>query len=378
MNMTIPAPAGNGAHALFSPGAGAPADLVRALYDANLIGIVYWTAGAALTAANAKFLEIAGITEAQLPALQWETLAAREWRGAELVAHAELREHGRCAAYEKRWTRPDGTLVVTRVSSAVVDADTQQFVSFVADVTPRHELEQQHAELARLSRELTELREETETFSYSVAHDLRAPLRAIDAYTAQLEHEHQTALDDGARGSIDRLRYTVGRMAMLLDDIMGLVRLARMPLRRQDVDFTIVARAVVAEVRMLSGNEDIRIDVEEHLRISADPQLLRITLANLVANAVKFSAARAGAHIVIGRADAEFFVRDNGIGFDPAYSASVFAPFQRLHPISQYEGNGLGLTIVQRIVRRHGGSVRVETEPGGGATFFFTLGSDRS
>lgn len=369
---------GFGAHALFSAGPGEPAGLLQALSESNLIGVVQWTAGGSLTSANAKFLELAGIDETQLASLQWEALTARESRVAEARAHDELREEGRCATYEKRWTRPDGTLVVTHVATVLADADTQQYVSFVNDVTPWHELERQHLEVARLTRELAELREETETFSYSIAHDLRAPLRAIDGFSTQLELDHAPALDEPARGSLQRIRTAVGRMALLLDDILGMVRLSRSPLRREDLDVTVLARAVVGDVRARSGDHEIRIDIEKDLRVSADPQLLRITLENLIGNAVKFSTKREDAHVMVGRDGAELFVRDNGIGFDPAYATAVFAPFQRLHPASQYDGHGLGLAIVQRIVRRHGGTVRVETEPGRGTTFFFTLGSETS
>jgi hypothetical protein len=183
-----------------------------------------------------------------------------------------------------------------------------------------------------------------------------------------LQFSYGERLDDRGKQYLGRIRAATQRMSQLIDDLLDLSRLARKPLRREHVDVTVLARAVAAET---NGG---RIDVEQGLTAEADPALLRVLLANLIGNAVKFSSRRDDPRIeVFSAGDGATGIRDNGTGFDMQYADKIFAPFQRLHS-SDFEGTGIGLAIVQRIVQRHGGTIRAESAPGRGATFFFTLG----
>jgi PAS domain S-box-containing protein len=234
-------------------------------------------------------------------------------------------------------------------------------------------LARQREQVEALAVRLAATNEELETFSYSVSHDLRAPLRAIDGFSRELQLSSADRLDETEAKYLARIRAATRRMSQLIDDLLNLSRLARKPLRRHVVDVTALARAVAAETSAASS-----IEVQPALTAHADPALLRVVLENLIGNAVKFSARRDDARIeVFSAGDGTIGVRDNGAGFDMTYVDKIFAPFQRLHS-SEYEGTGIGLALVQRIVHRHGGTIRAASTPGEGATFFFSLGGHTS
>lgn len=221
---------------------------------------------------------------------------------------------------------------------------------------------------------------ELEAFSYSVSHDLRSPLRAIDGYSALLAERYEHSPDDEARMLFGRMRAAVQRMGTLIDDLLDLARVSRQPLHRERVDIGALAHDLVAELREQTPQRRVEVDIADDLVASADPGLIRIVLANLLGNAWKFSAGRDPARIRVGRmhtaAGEAFCVDDNGAGFDMRYRDKLFGAFQRLHGVREFEGTGIGLATVARIVRRHGGEVGAEGEVGIGARFWFTLGGD--
>jgi light-regulated signal transduction histidine kinase (bacteriophytochrome) len=223
---------------------------------------------------------------------------------------------------------------------------------------------------------------ELEAFSYSVAHDLRAPLRAIDGFSRILVDKHASALSGEAARYLGLVRSNIERMGMLIDDLLAFARLSRQPLRRRELSPGELAREVVAELQAGVTGRHLEISVADLPACSADPALLRQVFVNLLSNAVKFTRSRDGANIEVGcRTDADpagqpvYFVRDNGAGFDMRYADKLFGVFQRLHREDEYEGTGVGLATVERIVHRHGGRIWAEAEPDKGATFSFTLGS---
>jgi PAS domain S-box-containing protein len=226
------------------------------------------------------------------------------------------------------------------------------------------------AELASAIREL-------ESFSYSVSHDLRAPLRSLDGFSQALLEEYGTLLDQNGKDYLERIRGASLRMATLIDDLLQLSRVARHALVRERVDLSALAAEVIAERSRETPDRDVAIAIEPGLTVQGDAHLLRIALDNLLTNSWKFTSRTAGARIAFGARTAggrqEYFVRDNGAGFDPAYAEKLFVAFQRLHSTAEFPGTGVGLTIVQRIIRRHGGEVRGRGSPGGGAEFSFTL-----
>jgi signal transduction histidine kinase len=226
--------------------------------------------------------------------------------------------------------------------------------------------------------ELERANEELETFSYSVAHDLRSPLRAIDGFAQLLLEDHGGVLPASGHDQLDRIRAASQRMSELIDDLLALARISRAPLQRQRVDLGAVATGIVEALRARDPDRRVTVALDRGLEALADPALVKIALENLLGNAWKFTARRPEATITVGRtatpSGPAFFVRDDGAGFDMAHQAQLFQPFHRLHRESEFEGTGIGLVTVHRIVARHCGRIWADAAPGAGATFFFTLG----
>jgi signal transduction histidine kinase len=225
------------------------------------------------------------------------------------------------------------------------------------------------AELERANREL-------ETFSYSVSHDLRAPLRAIDGFSRALAEDLTGQLSADAQSHLARISGGVARMGVLIDALLELARVGRRDLQRQRVDLSKLAADIVAELQRAHPDRRVAVDIDDGLHVDGDPALLNIVLTNLMSNAWKFTARKPEAHIAFGRVASEdptFFVRDDGAGFDPAYATKLFAPFQRLHSAKDFDGTGVGLATVQRVIHRHGGRIWAEAAVGQGATFSFTV-----
>jgi signal transduction histidine kinase/CHASE3 domain sensor protein len=228
---------------------------------------------------------------------------------------------------------------------------------------------QRTAELEATNREL-------EAFSYSVSHDLRAPLRSVDGISVALEEDYGEQLTPEARDFLRRIRAGVQKMGQLIDALLQLSRITRADLTREDIDVTALAGEVAADLRQQNPTRNLTLRIQPGMRADADPRLLRVALENLLGNAVKFTAKKEVAVIDVGQSPetSEFFVRDNGAGFDMQYAGKLFNAFQRLHGDRDFQGSGIGLATVSRVVRRHGGKARAESAVGDGATFLFTLG----
>ena len=263
------------------------------------------------------------------------------------------------------------------VSSAIRDVSQR-----VATERARREAAERAEELAeilaRRATELEVLNKELEAFSYSVSHDLRAPLRALDGFSeALLTSYAERPLDERGRDYLQRIRRASQRMGRLIDDLLKLSRIARSEMRRERVDLGAVARRIVEELRETDPQRRVTVVVSDMIA-HVDPRLVEIALRNLIGNAWKFTSRRPEPTIEIGSqgVDGErvYFVRDDGAGFDMAYAEQLFGAFQRLHDAREYEGTGIGLATVARIVARHGGRVWAEASVGVGATFYFTLG----
>ena len=217
---------------------------------------------------------------------------------------------------------------------------------------------------------------ELEAFSYSVAHDLRAPLRAIDGFSQALEEDCASQLDADGKGHLRRVRASTREMSQLIDGLLGLSRLTRGDIARQQIDLSRIAEESGARLREAHPQQGVELVVRPGLLADGDVRLLKAVLDNLLGNAWKFTSKHAQPRVEVGCMEddhAIYFVRDNGAGFDQAYAHKLFGAFQRLHGATEFEGSGIGLATVQRIVRRHGGRVWAEGEVGRGATFYFTL-----
>ena len=242
---------------------------------------------------------------------------------------------------------------------------------------------QMHLDLEKRVRERTSqlfaANQELEAFSYSVSHDLRAPLRAIKGFSGILQLEALHRLDDASRQHLQRIVNEANRMGVLIEDLLRLSRVTRTELSLETVDLSTLTRQIITALAAGSPERVVTLEIEPNLTARCDRALITTLLENLLSNAWKYSSKSEGAaRVQFGTAPQSngtraFFVRDNGAGFDMNHALRLFTPFQRLHPTDEFPGNGVGLATVQRIVHRHGGRVWAEAQPGRGATFFFTL-----
>jgi light-regulated signal transduction histidine kinase (bacteriophytochrome) len=225
------------------------------------------------------------------------------------------------------------------------------------------------------TRELERANRELDAFAYSVSHDLRAPARTMIGFSGILLEN--PALDAESASHLRRVDAGARQMLRLIDDLLSLSRVSRGDMNRQDLDLSALALEIERELRQADPERRIEFTVETRMRIHADPGLTRILLENLLGNAWKFTSRNAGASIHVGRqsdeGDNAFFVRDNGAGFDMQFAHRMFSAFQRLHRADEFEGTGIGLSIVQRVADKHGGRVWAEGEVDAGATFYFAL-----
>jgi PAS domain S-box-containing protein len=254
------------------------------------------------------------------------------------------------------------------------------------DVTERKKAELAihtlNAELMRQAERLETVNQELESFSYSVSHDLRAPLRGISGFALALEEHAAATLDETGIGYLGRVRNAAERMGRLIDDLLKLSRLSRAEMKMEPVDLSEMAASIIAGYRAEEPERQVDVAISPGIRVSGDPALLRIMLDNLLGNAWKFTSKNPAARIWLTHQPAEdgkilCQVRDNGVGFDTRYAHKLFGAFQRLHSQVDFPGTGIGLATVQRIIRRHGGDVRAEGEIKGGATFGFTLTANK-
>ncbi|MDO5505995.1 MAG: CHASE domain-containing protein [Pseudoxanthomonas suwonensis] len=287
----------------------------------------------------------------------------------------------------RRLRRADGGVRHARLVFAELpgseDSDAARLVQ-VEDITEQLQAEARihslnrtlEARVEERTRELRTANEEMEAFAYSVSHDLRAPLRAINGFSHMLEQRHGEKLGEHARGHLARIQAAARRMDELIDALLTLATVGRGELVRERLDLSAMAQRIIADLRLTQPEREVQVDIRSGLEVDGDRALVGNVLENLIGNAWKFSEHRTPARITIGRDDdGAIFIRDNGAGFDTAFAGKLFKPFQRLHSQSQFSGHGIGLTTVKRIVERHGGQISASSTLDQGATFRFTLGT---
>lgn len=292
-----------------------------------------------------------------------------------------------------RIVRPDGELRwVRELAQIEIDPVTLRWKFFgtIQDITLEVHREQEinnlNQNLEKLVKDRTarlqEAVAELESFSYSVSHDLRAPLRAIDGFSLALEEDYGEQLDSTGKHYLDRIRKAVARMDAIIDDLLRLGRINRSELRRHKVDVTSMANRILDELRRLEPERTVQTTVAPNLTVHADQSLLLHAMENLIRNSWKFTTITPSPFIEIGQIETEFgptlFIKDNGVGFDMENSGKLFKPFTRLHGPAEFEGTGVGLAIVHRVISRHKGHIWAESQLGMGSTFFFTLYSPDS
>ncbi len=360
---------------------------LRSLLESAPDGIVIVDGTGTIVLVNTQAQKMFGYEEAELVGRPVDDLLPDQVR----ARHAEHRHR----YAQNPTTRPmgiglmlsgrrrDGSEVPVEISlSPLTTPDGVLVTAVIRDVTERRRIEERvrnlNEDLARRVAELAAVNKELEAFSYSVSHDLRAPLRSIDGFSQALLEEHAAQLDETAMDYLRRIRAATQRMGELIDDVLDLSRVTRREMRHDDVDVSGLATTVMAGLTRAQPERPVEVHVAEGLRGRGDPALLRLLLENLLGNAWKFTAGETPARIEVGIERVgdrlAYYVRDNGVGFDMAYADKLFGAFQRLHAANQFPGTGIGLATVQRIVLRHGGQVWAHGELGRGATFFFTLG----
>jgi PAS domain S-box-containing protein len=353
----------------------------EAIVVADMDGrIRYWNKGAqrllGWTAAEAIGRDVVDVVQADrrdyAHALR-QVLATGEFT-AEFEA---VDKAGRPLALERRWTlvrdadgQPAGVLAIVndigerRRARAELQRLNAELETRVGERT--RQLERANQELERANREL-------EAFSASVSHDLRAPLAAIGGFAELLQSVAGDTLPERGAHALRRIRAGARQMESLIEGLLSLARVSRDELRLQEVDLSGLAADVQAELQAAQPRAGVEVRIQPGLRVRGDARLLRQVLANLLGNAWKFTSRQPAARIEFGREEGEYFVRDDGPGFEMAYAHRLFGAFQRLHSASEYPGNGIGLATVRRVVERHGGTIRGESGAGGGACFRFTL-----
>jgi PAS domain S-box-containing protein len=360
--------------------------LKNMVFDASLAATSIADLNGTITQANDAFLRVWGYSEREDVIGKPISFFFLDENEAALIVGA-LNDTG---AWEGLFTarRKDGSTFIAQSQATAVRDETGALIAYqsaVLDVTDRQRAEAALVELnetlERRVRERTadleEANREIASFAYSVSHDLRAPLRAIDGFSKALLEDCADRLDGRGRDYLERIRKGSQRMGRLIDDILRLSRAGRQELAREEVDLGAMAGSVLRDLARLEPGRTVETVVREGVGAVGDPALLRVVLENLLGNAWKFTSKRAGARIEFGATDIDgkraFFVRDNGAGFDMKYADRLFTPFQRLHSTHEFEGTGIGLALVKRVVGRHGGRVWAEGAPGSGATFYFTL-----
>jgi len=281
---------------------------------------------------------------------------------------------------QERWVSHHGKFEWDSDGNPILMLGTVQDITErkAAEVEIQHLTEELEQRVKDRTAQLEAANQELEAFSYSVSHDLKGPLRGVDGFSQALVEDYQDRLDETGKHYISRIRAGTQRMGQLIDDLLKLSRVGRSELNLAETSVSDLCTQVLDELTTRAPERRLEVSIQPCLSAWADPNLLQVALENLLRNAWKFTSKREGARIEVGETTASsgervFYIRDNGVGFAMEHVGKLFNAFQRLHSASEFDGTGIGLAIVQRIINRHGGRVWAEAEPSNGATFFFTL-----
>jgi PAS domain S-box-containing protein len=348
----------------------------RSLIEASLDPMVTINPEGAITDVNAATIKVIGKNREELIGTDFFKYFSEPDKARE--SYQQVFANGFVTDYPLTIWRSDGSLTPVLFNASVYKDEGGKVLGVFAaarDVTSQKQAEK---EIRQHATALQTANQELEAFSYSVSHDLRTPLRAIDGFSQAVLEDYSGKLDDQGKNYLQRIRSATQRMGQLIDDMLDLANISRVEMRHDTVDLSALANDVIAELRNNEPNRTIQCQIEPGLTVEGDASLLRVALSNLLGNAWKYSGKTNNPLIKFGMKQdiyglREFFVSDNGVGFDMAYADKLFGAFQRLHSFSEFPGTGVGLATAQRVIHRHGGLVRGEGVLGQGATFYFSL-----
>lgn len=360
----------------------------RTLFESSLDGIVSVDMDGIITGANRAYLDMLGYSLDEVKGLTYQQLTPEKWHAMEQdLIDSQVNVRGFSDFYEKEYVRRDGSVFPISIRTWLIEDERGEPVgmwAIVRDVTEHKRIEEERRTLNQemerrvieRTAQLQAANQEMEAFSYSVSHDLRAPLRAIEGFSRMLMEEHSDRLDEEGLRLLSIIRQNSDYMGELIEHLLMLSRVDRRELAEVEVDMNALARQVAEEHQQSLDGRILDFALEDLPPAKGDPLLWHQVWENLLSNAVKFTRYEDRAQVQVGclKGDGEniYFVKDNGAGFDMKHADRLFGVFRRLHSPEEYEGVGVGLALVQRIVRRHGGRVWAQGKPGEGATFYFT------
>jgi PAS domain S-box-containing protein len=363
----------------------------RTLFENSTVGIYRTTPDGRVLLANPALVKMLGYSS--FKELSNRNLEEMGFEPSYERSHFKdiMRNEGQIYGMETAWTRSDGTILFVSESAKSIKSKNGEILYYdgiVEDITKRKKAEFQ---IKKLNEELEErvikrtklletANKELEAFSYSVSHDLRAPLRAVHGYTKILKEDYYNKLDDEGKRICDVISSSATKMGELIDDLLSFSRIGRSDLSPSVIDMKKMTEVIFEGLTSPEERERVKFKVGKLKKVAGDAKLIGQVWTNLISNAIKYTSKNEVAEISIGLTVSEkmvtYFIKDNGVGFDMQYGHKLFGVFQRLHSETEFEGNGVGLAIVQRIILKHGGKVWADGEVGKGATFYFTLPSE--
>jgi PAS domain S-box-containing protein len=360
----------------------------RKIFDSKIIGFLFCDSKGNIIEANDFFLDMIGCTRVDLAEgrVDWMNLTPPEYAYLDQIALKQIESTGTSQSYEKEYILKDGRRIPILLCAASIDGNNpDKIVAYIMDITERKKAEEEiHLLNETLERKVKDrtiqlefANKELEAFSYSVAHDLRAPLRAIHGYTNILLSEYSNDFDAEGKEMMDSVLDNSKRMGQLIDALLAFSKMGKQELQVSFVDMTQIAGAALQELKNVLLPVTAKITIHPLLPARADENLIRQVFLNLLSNALKYSGLKPNPEIEINsfyeETEVIYCIKDNGVGFDMKYSDKLFGVFERLHNSTEFEGTGVGLALVKRIVARHGGRVWANAEIGKGATFYFSL-----